>query len=104
MRRRLIACGRIHPMSKRIPIEIDEWYHCYNRGIEKRDVFGNEFDANRFLMLLYVANSKHSVDLYSRRKLELRDILATNRGSPIVSIGAYCLMPNHFHVLVKEIT
>ena len=67
-------------------------------------MFGNEFDANRFLMLLYVANSKHSVDLYSRRKLELRDILATNRGSPIVSIGAYCLMPNHFHVLVKEIT
>ena len=84
--------------------ELEEWYHCFNRGIDKRTVFGNEDDANRFLMILYLANGTYPVDIFSSHKPTLGRILKEDRGAQIVSIGAYCLMPNHFHLLIKEIS
>ena len=90
-------------MARRMHFEIEEWYHCFNRGVDKRDVFENENDANRFLMLLYLANSNMSVDLFNIKRPRLGDIIQEERGNPIVAIGAYCLMPNHYHLLLKEI-
>lgn len=82
---------------------VDEWYHCFNRGVEKRKVFENELDANRFLMTLYLANGTEPVSLHTDLKPELAKIFTEDRGKPLVAIGAYCLMPNHFHLLIKEI-
>jgi len=31
-----------------------------------------------------------------------KDPYLWDRGNPIVYIGAYCLMPNHFHILIAE--
>ena len=87
-------------MARRMSFSIDEWYHCFNRGVEKRNVFENEVDANRFLMTLYLANGTEPVSLYNELKPELKKAFATERGKPIVAIGAYCLMPNHFHLLI----
>ena len=81
-----------------------EWYHCFNRGIEKRSVFEDEYDAQRFLMLLYLANGTEPISLFSDRKPELEKAFAADRGEPMVAIGAYCLMPNHFHLLIKELS
>lgn len=83
--------------------EVGEWYHCFNRGVDKRGIFENELDANRFLMLLYLANGTESVDLFNIRKPKPENIFATDRGNPIVAVGAYCLMPNHYHVLLEEV-
>lgn len=33
----------------------------------------------------------------------LKDLALEDRGEPLISIGAYCLMPNHFHLLVHEL-
>jgi putative transposase len=90
-------------MARKISFSIDEWYHCFNRGVEKRDVFENEFDANRFLMTLYLANGTKPVSLHDTDKPELTKVLSSDRGHSLVAIGAYCLMPNHFHLLIKEI-
>lgn len=90
-------------MAYRQPFVIGEWYHCYSRGIDKRGVFEDELDANRFLMTLYLCNGTEKVQLFNERKPNLKKVLAIERGEPIVSIGAYCLMPNHYHVLLKEI-
>src|SRR3989344_8017211 len=89
-------------MARQISFSKDEWYHCFNRGVEKRKVFQDEFDANRFLMTLYLANGTEPINLYSDRKPELTKTFVLNRGKPIVAVGAYCLMPNHFHLLIKE--
>lgn len=90
-------------MARKISFSIDEWYHCFNRGVEKRTVFENEFDANRFLMSLYLANGTKPISLHNDNKPELAKVFTSDRGKPIVAIGAYCLMPNHFHLLLKEI-
>ncbi len=91
-------------MANRAPFEFGEWYHCYNRGVDKRTVFESELDANRFLMLLYLANGTSSIDLFMERKPKLQKAFAEVRRDPIVAVGAYCLMPNHFHLLIKETT
>src|SRR5688572_20112195 len=52
-------------------------YHIYNRGINKQVIFFNERNYNFFLYKL----RKH---LY-----------------PHCSILAYCLMPTHFHLMIK---
>lgn len=91
-------------MAIREPFSIGEWYHCYNRGVDKRKVFQSRRDYQRFLQALYLANTRDSIHQTSLRKLTHRDIFSRKRGEPIVSIGAYCLMPNHFHLVLQEIS
>ena len=87
---------------RRVPFQVDEWFHCYNRGIDKRTVFESEDDSERFLQLLYLANSEEKLHL-ADISLTTDEIMWHERGAPLVSVGAYCLMPNHFHLMLKEI-
>jgi putative transposase len=91
-------------MAQRLaPFAVDEWYHCFSRGVEKRRIFFDARDYNRFLHALYLCNSDISIHRSNLRGISNADILNTELGSPLVAIGAYCLMPNHFHLLIKEI-
>jgi putative transposase len=91
-------------MERKIKFEIDEFYHIYTRGVEKRTIFQDKNDYRRFLMLLYIANSDqalHFKDLGTLNSLE--EIFQKDRGKPLVAIGAFCLMPNHFHLLLTPL-
>lgn len=91
-------------MANRTPFAPDEWYHCYNRGIDKRITFESERDFERFLQILYLSNSLERIHRSDLASASTEKILTTPRGSPLVEIGAFCLMHNHFHLLLKEIT
>lgn len=81
---------------------IDEWYHCYTRGVEKRRVFQSRADYERYVQLLYLCNSTrtiHRSDIARKHN----DFFSIPRDETLVSIGAYCLMPNHPHLLLKEV-
>lgn len=79
-----------------------EFYHIYNRGVEKRDIFLDKTDYDRFISLLYVCNSNRPVHLQIQGRT-LNEIISVERGEPLLSVVAYCLMPNHFHLLIREI-
>jgi putative transposase len=87
-------------MSRNIEFGVEEFYHIYNRGVEKRKIFLDQGDYDRFTRLLYSANSNKSVHLSNHQG---RTLLEVPRGKLLVSIGAWCLMPNHFHLLVREV-
>lgn len=91
-------------MSNRPPFAPDEWYHCYTRGVDKRTVFENKNDYERFLQLLYLLNSEKAVHRSDLSKKTTSEIMLMERRKPIVAIGAYSLMRNHFHILIKEIS
>lgn len=89
---------------EREPFSVDEWYHCFTRGIDKRKTFSTRTDYERFLGLLYLCNSTkkllHRSDYF---RTSLNELFKIERKMPLVGIGAFCLMPNHFHLLLKEI-
>jgi putative transposase len=77
-----------------------EFYHLYNRGNSRQEIFLSNQDHQRFVDLLYVANGSSSLDL---RSIKPDDLYTYERGERQVAIGAYCLMPNHFHLLVTPL-
>ncbi|MBI5470259.1 transposase [Candidatus Kaiserbacteria bacterium] len=90
-------------MTRKIEFSDGEYYHLYNRGTEKRPIFRHNKDRDRFLASLYVANSDNPIHISNHDALSLQKLLALTRGAPLVELSAYCLMPNHFHLIVREI-
>ena len=86
--------------TRNIDFSIGEYYHIYNRGTDKRNIFLDDNDRKRFIKLLFIANGT--------KPFVFRDFpigvpyVEIDRGDSLIAIGAYCLMLNHFHVLVRE--
>ncbi|MDE2188458.1 MAG: transposase [Patescibacteria group bacterium] len=77
---------------------IGERYHVYNRGAHKAAIFGDKNDYDRFVSLLYIANTSKKL-MFARL---YGDIFSVERPDTFVHIFAYCLMPNHFHLGLIE--
>jgi len=60
----------------------------------------DETDHERFVRLLYAANSTIPVHLSNYQGIAL---LKIPRGNLLAAVGAWCLMPNHFHLLLREV-
>lgn len=78
-----------------------DFYHVLNRGVEKRAIVMNDSDRYRFLQGLYLYNNKNILDNNVRRKDSSR-VLKTKR-EPLVRIHAFCLMDNHYHLLLSPV-
>jgi putative transposase len=94
-------------MLRKDPFITGEYYHLYNRGIDKRIIFKLKNDYERFIMLLYISNSNSEKtfrldNLINHLHKTFEEIMILDKGNPLVSVGAWCLMPNHFHILVKQ--
>ncbi len=76
-----------------------EFFHLLNRGVDKRKVFLNEADYVRFMHDCYVFNDKENVGPNHRFK----EFESTYKRKPLVILHAFCLMPNHYHLLVSEV-
>lgn len=85
----------------------DLYYHVYNCGVEKRRTFLNGREYQRFLDAAeyYLHDQKISYvqfqDLNEKAKAFYRQLNPEGLTTLRVGIIAYCLMPNHFHFLVK---
>jgi putative transposase len=85
-------------------------YHIYNRGVEKRKIFIDDHDYSVFLKFLKEALSPVPPRQTSLTTFTLQG--QTFKGLPKLpknfsgqlNLFAYCLMPNHFHLLIKQTT
>src|SRR3989339_646882 len=85
----------------------NEYYHIYSRGVEKRKIFMNDKDHKRFTALLYIMNQNQPFrmdDFLRGNKNNLENIFKLEKEKTLVSIVSYCLMPNHFHLILYEHT
>lgn len=85
------------PTKNRVKTYVSEaYYHAYNRGVNKRRIFLDDQDYSFFLSLLkrYLSNET-GPNKYN--------ITYENLSSE-VEILAYCLMPNHVHLLIYQIS
>lgn len=97
---------------RNIEISVDEGYHIYNRGAHKRITFHDTADYARFLFLILFLQSPFTFDQVSRPvhrfvKHRVFDIAEADVseivGERYVELLSFCLMPNHFHLIVREI-
>ena len=92
-------------MLRRVPLISDETYHIYNRGAGKQRIYTTARDYERFIALLYLANSEEPITY--RKGPSLVEIFnPDNKGArtqKLVDVLAYALMPNHFHLVLKQI-
>lgn len=79
------------------------FYHVYNCGVEKRNIFANDGDYRRFLELIsyYLYDQPISFTYFKSTDLERKHLAPDWKDRRITTL-VYCLMPNHFHFLVRQ--
>lgn len=75
------------------------YYHCYNRGVEKRIIFQDDQDYKVFISFLKFYLTDPALRGPSPKSFASQQL--SNHFHKIDLI-AYCLMPNHFHLLIKQ--
>lgn len=87
------------------------YYHIYNRGVEKRTIFKDEKDYKVFLSYLQFYLMPSDQDDIALQGLSLKDLREKVYPSRLlknyfgeITLLAYCLMPNHFHLMVRQNT
>ena len=75
-------------------------YHVLNRGVEKRNIVKDDSDRLRFVHDLFVFNDTMSVDPNHRSR---GFISSRSDKKEIVLIHAWCLMDNHYHILLSPL-
>ncbi len=77
-------------------------YHCFNRSIEKRVAFTDREDYQRFIEILYLGNSQTPLRRNDIGAKRLEEVLELPRSEILVGIQAFCIMPDHFHLVIRE--
>lgn len=90
----------------------NNYYHIYNRGVEKRIIFADEQDYIVFLSYLknYLLPKNEKIlfekladpNTSFKEKDEILKLLRLNNFYGEIILLAYCLMPNHFHFFIKQ--
>jgi len=81
----------------------DSYYHIYNRGVARQDIFLDDQDYKYFLfyLKLYVIQKLPDIDLQGRTLKYFKSRIPNNFADEI-QLVAYCLLPNHYHFLIHQ--
>ncbi len=88
--------------NRKTPLVSGEYFHVYNRGNSKQEIFIDDKDRDRFVKLLYLSNSKKGVSFRDDIIEKNIDAWDFEREETLVSIGAWVLMSNHFHIYITS--
>lgn len=92
------------------PLVNGEYYHVYNRGVALQPTYSSKREYERFLLCLSYYRFNNLPFKLSRllqipndeREATMASLEKTN--DKAVELIAFCLMPNHFHILIKQIS
>ncbi len=82
----------------------DHFYHVFNRGVEKRSIFVHPRDYERFLQTIKYYQYAGPKPKFSRLTRVGFEKFNPDPDKKLVEIICYCLMPNHFHFLLRQVT
>ena len=85
---------------RKTPLVTGELYHVFNRGADKRMIVMDTHDSDRFLIAVNFFSLVEPIG--SVRDLTPANVGRLQNGKRLVSIIAYCLNPNHFHILLRQ--
>ncbi|HEY4493199.1 MAG TPA: transposase [Candidatus Paceibacterota bacterium] len=85
------------------PIVTGEYYHVFNHGVEGSNVFNEPHEFFRFLLGMKLFNSQEPIDsirAYFESGKDKNELPSRKR---LVDIVCYCLNPNHYHMVLKQL-
>lgn len=79
------------------------FYHVFNRGAYKKNIFidKNDYETYTSILSYYLRFPRSRNFSYSNKVKEFQ--LTKLENIETVHLVAYCLMPNHFHLLLKQL-
>ena len=104
---------------RKVPLSDNEIYHIYNRGVDKRRIFIDKKDYRRFIECMkefnrlnpigsiYENKFKHKLGGRTSKSNVTRShvkSIVSGKEDKIAEIIAYCLNPNHYHFIVRQIS
>lgn len=94
------------PLRKEF-FETNNFYHIFNRGFKKQNIYLNSQDYKRFSSILeiYPQGIEWKFSYWKLQGIKWKQAIIIKckiEEKQLVEIIAYCLMPNHFHLLVKQ--
>lgn len=93
--------------SRTSPLATDEYYHIYNRGVARQPVFSKKRDYEHFLTTISYyrfARPPMRLSLFLKLSEPIRKGVRKRLENTehLVDILCFILMPNHFHLLIKQ--
>ena len=94
---------------RQLPLVTGEIYHIINRGVAQSPIFSTQKDYQRLIETLdyyRFIDVPGKLSRYKSLPIDQRDSIKADldkNGKKLVEIVAYCLMPNHFHLLLKQL-
>lgn len=85
---------------RKVPLVDGEYYHIYNRGVDKRPIFQDHKDLERFFQSIKEFNSIEPIGSIFESTFDK----TKNKRDKLVEIICYCLNPNHFHFVLRQLT
>src|SRR3990170_308611 len=95
---------------RKTPLVTDQIYHIFNRGLSGAPIFSGTRSYQRFInCLMYYRFQKPPLKLSHflvQSREDQNDILfkLSESDGKLVDLYCFCLMPNHFHLLIKQLT
>jgi len=84
---------------RKVPLVEGEYYHVFNRGVDKRTIFSDESDFQRFLKSMKEFNVIRPIgSIYENSFRKTKNSKESDK--PLVEFVAYCLNPNHYHFIL----
>jgi len=92
-------------MARNLEFAEGEIYHIFNRGVDKRVIFQDEEDFDRFLECMLLFNDTEPIgsiyeNHFNKKKECLGHAVSKTR---LVEFVCYCLNPNHFHFILRQV-
>ena len=81
-----------------------EYYHIYNRGVDRRQLFSDKSDLDRFLESMDEFNSTKPIGSIYENSFLNSDIQEKRKSKKLVQFICYCVNPNHYHFVLKQVS
>lgn len=89
--------------TRKEPFITGEHYHILNRGVDKRDIFGDQEDLDRFFQSINEFNTLEPIgSIYENSRGGSTATNTPDTNIKLVAFVSYCLNPNHYHFILQQ--
>lgn len=93
-------------MARKVQFVNNEYYHIFNRGVDKRVVFQDDYDFQRFFQSMEEFNVPEPIgSIYENSFRKNKDQLGNPvaKSDKLVDFVCFCLNPNHYHFILEQL-